>query len=105
MGVKMKISLLIFAFVFVANAEITTETEYLQAVNTPSPFNRCMGARLEKGHNASFQACIRTYFPSCQAKQTTLDVLSCVASSAPVNVTQKDIQRQKQIDEWKQKHH
>lgn len=100
----MKVSFLVLLFAILANAEIASEAEFLKAFNTPSPFNHCIGARLENGHNAEFKSCVRTYYPSCVNKPSNVDTFKCVFNSQPVNVTQKDIQRQKQIEEWKEKH-
>lgn len=98
----MKVRFLVLLFAILVNAEITNQAEFLRAINTPSPFNHCIGARLENGHNAEFMACVRTYYPSCVNKFSNVDTFKCMFNSQPVNVTQKDIQRQKQIEEWLQ---
>lgn len=106
MGVKMKVRFLVLLFAIFVNAEITNETEFLRAINTPSPFNKC-GSYGEQGKSAVFENCIRSYFPSCYISTGNMrlfQMMSCAQKTDAVNVSQKDIQRQKQIEEWKEKH-
>lgn len=106
MGVKMKVRFLVLLFAILANAEITNETEFLRAINTPSPFNKC-GSYGEQGKSAVFENCIRSYFPTCYnffGSLRLFKMMSCAQKTEPVNITQKDMQRQKQIEEWKEKH-
>ena len=103
----MKISLLVLSLAFSVFAAIESEAEYVRSVNTPNGLNKCMGARMEKGHNAEYMACVRKYFPSCsgfKGRFAEINISQCVMHTDPVNVTQKDILRQQQQREWLASH-
>lgn len=100
----MKTSVLVLFLVILVNAEITSEQEYVRAVNTPGPYNNCMGGRLDSGHDSEFRACVRKYFPDCHGLKTNIYTFGCMLRKKPQNITQKDKQRQQQIEEWRNTH-
>lgn len=100
-----KAFLVLVAAVVSFAGEITTQEQLVKAINTPSGLNRCMGARLEPGHDGEFIACVRRYFPSCWNPnyRHNGEFFKCMSKTEPVNVSASDRERKRQIDAYIQK--